>query len=137
MEDTVKRDPAGLQEIDGGAVLGDDVHTTRHERRDPQVAVHVDLQPIGDVTLGLDSGKEGEIWTLGWNVSYGQLDAIDAGRQVVALDQKWSEQAGFGALACADLLANGILRPNTQELFPVTAANTAEARAELDAVLGG
>jgi ABC-type sugar transport system substrate-binding protein len=85
----------------------------------------------------LDSGNEGEMWTLGWNVSYGQLEAIDSGRQVVALDQKWSEQAGFGALACADFLANGIVRPNTQELFPVTAANTAEARAQLDAVLGG
>ena len=82
-----------------------------------------------------DSGKDGELWTLGWNVSYGQLDAIDGGQQVVALDQKWSEQAGFGALACADFLANGIVRPNTQELFPVTAANTAEARAELDEVL--
>ena len=57
--------------------------------------------------------------------------------QVVALDQKWSEQAGFGALACADFLANGIVRPNTQELFPVTKANSAEARAELDKVLGG
>lgn len=109
------------------------------------IAGNPELDFIENVDIGaehaaraiLDSDKEGEIFTLGWNVSYGQLDAIDAGRQVVALDQKWSEQAGFGALACADLLANGILRPNTQELFPVTAANTAEARAQLDAVLGG
>jgi ribose transport system substrate-binding protein len=103
-----------------------------------------DLDFIENVDIGAehaarairDSGREGEVWTLGWNVSYGQLDAIDAGVQVVALDQKWSEQAGFGALACADFLANGIIRPNTQELFPVTAENTADARAELDAVLG-
>jgi ABC-type sugar transport system substrate-binding protein len=109
------------------------------------IAGQPDLDFIQNVDIGAehaarairDSGKEGEIFTLGWNVSYGQLDAIDQGIQVVALDQKWAEQAGFGALACADFLANGIVRPNTQELFPVTAANTADARAELDAVLGG
>jgi len=83
-----------------------------------------------------DAGKEGDINTIGWNVSYGQLDAIDKGIQVAALDQKWSEQAGFGALACADFLKNGIIRPNSQQLFPVTKANSAEARAQLDAVLG-
>ncbi len=71
---------------------------------------------------------DGKVNTIGWNVSYGQLDAIDQGTQVAALDQKWSEQAGFGALACADFLKNGIIRPNTQVLFPVTKANSAEAR---------
>jgi ribose transport system substrate-binding protein len=109
------------------------------------IAGNPELDFIENVDIGAehaarairDSGKVGELWTLGWNVSYGQLDAIDEGIQVVALDQKWSEQAGFGALACADFLANGIVRPNTQELFPVTQANSAEARAELDAVLGG
>lgn len=109
------------------------------------IAGNPDLDFIENVDIGAehaarairDSGKAGEIFTLGWNVSYGQLDAIDEGLQVVALDQKWSEQAGFGALACADFLANGIVRPNTQELFPVTQENTAEARAQLDAVLGG
>lgn len=109
------------------------------------IAGNPDLQFIENVDVTAehayraikDAGKEGEIFTLGWNVSYGQLDAIDAGTQVVALDQKWSEQAGFGALACADFLANGIIRPNTQVLFPVTKANSAEARAQLDAVLGG
>lgn len=109
------------------------------------IAGNPDLDFIQNVDIGAehaarairDSGKAGEIFTLGWNVSYGQLDAIDEGIQVVALDQKWSEQAGFGALACADFLANGIVRPNTQELFPVTQANSAEARAQLDAVLGG
>jgi ribose transport system substrate-binding protein len=85
----------------------------------------------------VDAGKEGEIFTLGWNVSPGQLDMIDRGIQVVALDQRWAEQAGFGALACADFLANGIIRPNTQELFPITTANSAQARADLEAILSG
>jgi ribose transport system substrate-binding protein len=109
------------------------------------IAGNPELDFIQNVDIGAehaarairDSDKAGEMWTLGWNVSYGQLDAIDEGLQIVALDQKWSEQAGFGALACADFLANGVVRPNTQELFPVTAANTAEARAQLDEVLGG
>ena len=104
-----------------------------------------DLDFIETVDIGaaqaaraiVDSGRDGEMWTLGWNVSYGQLDAIDAGQQVALLDLKWSEQGGFGALACADFLANGIVRPNTQELLPVTAANSAEVRAQLDEVLGG
>ena len=85
----------------------------------------------------IDAGKEGEIFTLGWNVSQGQLDMIDRGIQVVALDQRWAEQAGFGALACADFLANGIIRPNTQELFPITTENSAQARADLEAILSG
>jgi hypothetical protein len=56
--------------------------------------------------------------------------------QVAALDQRWAEQAGFGALACADFLANGIVRPNTQELFVVDKSNSAAARADLDSILG-
>jgi ribose transport system substrate-binding protein len=109
------------------------------------LAGNPDVQFIENVDIGAehanraiaDAGLAGKVFTLGWNVSYGQLDGIDAGTQVVALDQKWSEQAGFGALACADFLANGIVRPNTQELFPVTKANSAEARADLDKILGG
>ena len=42
-----------------------------------------------------DSGNTGKIFTLGWNVSIGQLDAIEAGTQIVALDQQWGEQAGL------------------------------------------
>lgn len=109
------------------------------------LAGNPDVQFIENVDIGAehanraiaDAGLAGKVFTLGWNVSYGQLDGIDSGTQVVALDQKWSEQAGFGALACADFLANGIVRPNTQELFPVTKANSAEARADLDKILGG
>ena len=39
---------------------------------------------------------------------------IEAGTQIVALDQQWGDQAGFGALACAELLKNGKVLPNTQ-----------------------
>jgi ribose transport system substrate-binding protein len=103
---------------------------------DLQFIENVDVTAEVAAKAIIDAGKEGQINTIGWNVSYGQLDAIDQGIQVAALDQKWSEQAGFGALACADFLANGIIRPNTQVLFPVTKENSAQARADLDAVLG-
>ena len=73
--------------------------------------------------------------TIGWNVSQGQLDAVEEGTQVAALDQRWGDQAGFGALACADFLQNGIIRPNTQELLPVTKENLAEARADLETIM--
>lgn len=84
-----------------------------------------------------DAGKEGEVFTAGWNVSLAQLDAIEEGTQVAAFDQRWSEQAGFGAAACATLFATGKITPNTQELGPVTADNVDEARADLEEVLGG
>ncbi|MEQ8716871.1 MAG: substrate-binding domain-containing protein [Acidimicrobiales bacterium] len=79
-----------------------------------------------------DSDNSGEIFTMGWNVSVGQLDAIEAGDQVAAFDQRWTEQAGFGAPACAVFLATGQVPPNTQQLGPVTAANVDEARASLE-----
>ena len=85
----------------------------------------------------IDSGREGEVFTLGWNVSYAQLDGIERGIQVVALDQRWSEQAGFGALACAELLANGRILPNTQTLLPIQLEQVDVARADLDRILGG
>lgn len=84
----------------------------------------------------VDSGKSGEIYTMGWNVSLGQIDAIESGEQVAAFDQRWSEQAGFGAVACAVFLATGEVMPNTQQLRPVTIDNTDEARAELEQVAG-
>jgi ribose transport system substrate-binding protein len=102
-----------------------------------------ELQFIENVDIGAehankaitDAGKAGQIFTIGWNVSLGQLDGIDAGTQVAALDQRWAEQAGFGAQACADFLKNGIIRPNTQELLPVTKENSAEAREDLNSIL--
>ncbi len=107
------------------------------------IAGNPTVQFIENVDIGAEhafraikeAGKEGAINTIGWNVSLGQLDAIDAGTQVAALDQKWSEQAGFGALACAELLKNGKVLPNTQELFPVTTENSEQARKDLQAIL--
>jgi ABC-type sugar transport system substrate-binding protein len=84
-----------------------------------------------------DLGLAGKVHTIGWNVSKGQLDAVEEGIQVAALDQRWGDQAAFGAVACADFLKNGVIRPNTQELLPVTQANVVEARAEFEQIMGG
>ena len=84
-----------------------------------------------------DAGLTGKAFTIGWNVSLGQLDAVKEGTQVAALDQKWGEQAGFGALACAQLLKNGKILPNSQVLLPVTQANEAQARADFLKISGG
>jgi ABC-type sugar transport system substrate-binding protein len=84
-----------------------------------------------------DGGQEGEVFTIGWNVSYGQLDGVERGIQVAALDQRWSEQAGFGAIACAEFLANGRILPNTQTLLPIQKDQVDAARRDLDLILGG
>jgi ribose transport system substrate-binding protein len=104
-----------------------------------------ELQFIENVDIGaehanraiIDAGKEGEIFTIGWNVSLGQLDGVEQGVQVAALDQRWGDQAAFGAVACADFLKNGVIRPNTQELLPVTKDNLEEARADFERIMGG
>ena len=79
-----------------------------------------------------DAGLDGEVFTIGWNTSVGQFDGIEAGIQVAALDQAWPQQSGFGALACAAYLRDGVVMPNTNELIPVTAENVAEAREVLE-----
>lgn len=98
---------------------------------------HPTVQFIENVDIGAeyadraikDLGSLGKIWTIGWNLSVGQLDAIDAGTQVAALDQAWAQQAAFGPVACAEYLLNGKVMPNTQQLVPVTkATGTASAR---------
>jgi ribose transport system substrate-binding protein len=107
------------------------------------IQAHPDVQFIENVDIGAehadraikDLGKTGQIFTIGWNVSKGQLDGIDAGTQVAALDQKWAEQAGFGAVACANFLKSGKILPNTQKLLPIQKADTAKARKELDRIL--
>jgi ABC-type sugar transport system substrate-binding protein len=76
-----------------------------------------------------DAGLTGKVFTIGWNVSIGQLDAVQAGTQVAALDQAWGDQAGFGALACAEFLKNGKILPNSNVLKPVTKDNVDAARA--------
>jgi ABC-type sugar transport system substrate-binding protein len=104
-----------------------------------------DVQVIENVDIGgeyaaraiADSGNKGKIFSLGWNVSIGQLDAVEAGTQIVALDQQWGDQAGFGALACAELLKNGKILPNTNTLKPVTTANVVQARKDFMAISGG
>jgi ribose transport system substrate-binding protein len=107
------------------------------------IQAHPDVQFIENVDIGAehadraikDLGKVGQIFTIGWNVSKGQLDGIDQGIQVAALDQKWAEQAGFGGPACANFLKTGKILPNTQELLPITKSGTAKARKELDRIL--
>ncbi len=97
-----------------------------------------EVQFIENVDIGaehanraiVDAGREGEVFTIGWNVSLGQLDGVEQGIQVAALDQRWGDQAAFGAGACADFLTTGNIQPNSQELLPVTLDNLEEARAD-------
>ena len=81
-------------------------------------------------------GLNGKVFTIGWNSSLGQLDAIEKGTQVALLDQRWPDQAGFGAVACAAFLKNGEILPNTQTLNPVMADGVEQARKELAATMG-
>ena len=104
-----------------------------------------DVQVIENVDIGgeyaaraiADSKNTGKMFSLGWNVSIGQLDAIEAGTQIVALDQQWGDQAGFGALGCAELLKNGKVLPNTNVLKPITTDNVVQARKDFMAIAGG
>ena len=102
-----------------------------------QVIENVDIGGEHAARAIADSGNAGKMFSLGWNVSIGQLDAVEAGTQIVALDQQWGEQAGFGATACAELLKNGKVLPNTNTLKPVTKDNVVEARKEFMAIAGG
>ena len=102
-----------------------------------QVIENVDIGGEHAARAIADSGNTGKIFSLGWNVSIGQLDAVEAGTQIVALDQQWGDQAGFGALACAELLKNGKILPNTNTLKPITTDNVVEARKDFMAISGG
>jgi ribose transport system substrate-binding protein len=102
-----------------------------------QVIENVDIGGEHAARAIADSGNTGKIFSLGWNVSIGQLDAIEAGTQIVALDQQWGDQAGFGALACAELLKNGKVLPNTNTLKPITTDNVVQARKDFMAISGG
>jgi len=79
--------------------------------------------------------KIGQVYTIGWNVSKGQLDGIEKGVQVASLDQRWSDQAAFGGPACAQFLKNGEVLPNTQTLMPVMKDQVTSARAELNRIM--
>lgn len=103
-----------------------------------------DVQFIENVDIGAehadraikDASLTGKVFTVGWNVSIGQLDAVQEGTQVAALDQQWGTQAGFGALACAELLKNGKILPNSNVLKPVTKENVDAARKEFMTFVG-
>ena len=107
------------------------------------LSAHPDLQFIENVDIGAEHAdraitslnRQGKVFTIGWNVSKAQLDAIEKGIQVALLDQRWSDQAAFGGPACAQFLKNGVVLPNTQTLLPVTKEGVAAARTELDKIL--
>lgn len=100
------------------------------------VIMNADIGAEHAATAIADAGLIGEAFSVGWNVAPGSLDAIEAGTQIATYDQEWSQQAGFGAIACAVYLATGLVMPNTQHLTEVNISNAAEARAELEEILG-
>lgn len=102
-----------------------------------QVIENVDIGGEHAARAIADSGNTGKMFSLGWNVSIGQLDAIEAGTQIVALDQQWGDQAGFGALGCAEFLKNGKILENTNVLKPITTENVVQARKDFMAIAGG
>ncbi|HEU0243472.1 MAG TPA: substrate-binding domain-containing protein, partial [Candidatus Limnocylindrales bacterium] len=53
-----------------------------------QVIENVDISAEHAARAIADSGNAGKMFAFGWNLSIGQLDAIDAGTQIVALDQQ-------------------------------------------------
>jgi len=107
------------------------------------LSAHPDVQFIQNVDIGAEHAdraiasldRADKVFTIGWNVSKGQLAAIDKGIQVALFDQRWPDQAAFGGPACAQFLKNGVILGNTQTLMPVTKENTAEARASLDSIM--
>lgn len=107
------------------------------------LSAHPDVQFVANVDIGAEyadraieqMNRAGKVFTIGWNVSKGQLDAIEAGVQVALLDQRWPDQAAFGGPACAQFLSNGVILPNAQTLLPVLKADVPEARVELSSTL--
>ncbi len=119
------------------AVTYDDYAALLNENPELDLIENVDVGVEQANRAIIDSGREGEVFTLGWEISYALLDGIERGVQVVALDERLSEQAGFGALACAELFANGRILPNTLTLLPIQVEQVDAARADLDRILGG
>jgi ribose transport system substrate-binding protein len=105
--------------------------------KDVDVIENVDIG-AGFAARAIDeAGKKGEAFSVGWNVTPEQAEAIRNDLQIALFDQKWPEQAGFGALACADFFANKTVRPNTQELTVVTKDNLDATLAEQEKLVGG
>ena len=104
---------------------------------------HPNVQFILNVDIGAeyadravsDLNRVGKVFTLGWNVSTGQLNAIESGIQVALLDQRWPDQGAFGPAACARFLSEGEILPNTQSLLPVLKADVPAARAQFQQFL--
>jgi ABC-type sugar transport system substrate-binding protein len=84
-----------------------------------------------------EAKRTGKTFSVGWNVTPEQIDALKNGTQIALFDQKWPEQAGFGALACANYLKTGKVLPNSQTLFVVNKSNYQKALADLKRLTGG
>ncbi|HEY4276792.1 MAG TPA: substrate-binding domain-containing protein [Conexibacter sp.] len=104
--------------------------------KDVQVLLNVDIT-AGYAAQALDqAGLKGRAFSVGWNVTPEQIQAIRDGTQIALFDQKWWQQGGFGGPACATFLKTGRVLPNTQRLEVVTKANVDSALADLDRILG-
>ena len=79
----------------------------------------------------VDAGRKGKAFSTGWNVTPDQINALKTGTEIALYDQKWPEQAGFGALACANFMKSGKVLPNTQKLDVITKQNYKAALAAL------
>lgn len=101
-----------------------------------QVLLNVDIT-AGYAAQALDGmGRGGsKSFTVGWNVTPEQIAEIKKGTQIALFDQKWWQQGGWGAKACATYLTTGKVLPNTQHLEVVTKANLAQAQADLKKIL--
>jgi ABC-type sugar transport system substrate-binding protein len=104
-----------------------------------------DVDVIENVDIGAgyaaraikDAGRAGKAFSVGWNVTPDQIEALQNGTEIALFDQKWPEQAGFGALACANFLKTGKILPNSQRLQVITKQNYKAAQAALKKLTGG
>jgi ABC-type sugar transport system substrate-binding protein len=78
-----------------------------------------------------DTSRAGKAFSVGWNVTPEQIDAIKSGTQIAMFDQNWPQQAAFGAVACAQYMKTGKVLPNFQKLTVLTKTNLASAQAKL------
>jgi ABC-type sugar transport system substrate-binding protein len=107
----------------------------RGKGKDVQVLLNVDIT-AGYAAQAIDAmGRSGKSFTLGWNVTPEQIEEIKKGTEIGLFDQKWWQQGGFGATACAEFLKNGKVLPNTQQLQVVDKANVTTAMADLKKIL--
>jgi ribose transport system substrate-binding protein len=81
-----------------------------------------------------DTGNKGKIFSIAWNPSKGQLKGIEEGLQIATVDQRWFDQAAYGASACATFLKTGQILPNTQKPKPILAAQVGEEAKSLEQI---